>query len=87
VRRGLRQQGQRSPSCCGFASTLTDSEEQNISLPDYIKRMKDGQEKDLLRHRRKLHAAKNSPHLEIFPKKGSEVLLLSIGSTNGCSLI
>lgn len=60
-----------------FASTLTDSEEQNVSFDDYIARMKSGQEKIYYITADTFMAAKNSPHLEIFRKKGIEVLLLT----------
>ncbi len=60
-----------------FASTHTDSEDQNVSLDDYISRMNEGQEKIYYIAADTHSAAKNSPHLEIFRKKGIEVLLLS----------
>ena len=60
-----------------FASTYTDSEEQTVSLDDYISRMKEGQDKIYYIAADSYSAAKNSPHLEIFRKKGIEVLLLS----------
>ena len=60
-----------------FASTQTDSEEQTVSLEDYIGRMKEGQDKIYYITADSFAAAKNSPHLEIFRKKGIEVLLLS----------
>ena len=60
-----------------FASTATDSEEQNVSLEDYIARMKEGQEKIYYVTADSFSAAKNSPHLQIFRRKGIEVLLLS----------
>jgi len=60
-----------------FASTHADSEEQSVSLSDYLARMKDGQEKIYYITADSFAAAKNSPHLEIFRKKGIEVLLLS----------
>lgn len=60
-----------------FASTQADTEEQSVSLKDYIARMKDGQEKIYYVTADTFAAAKNSPHLEIFRKKGIEVLLLS----------
>jgi molecular chaperone HtpG len=60
-----------------FASTLTDTTETNVSLADYIGRMKEGQEKIYYVTAETFNAAKNSPHLEIFRKKGIEVLLLS----------
>ncbi|HVY06637.1 MAG TPA: molecular chaperone HtpG [Burkholderiales bacterium] len=60
-----------------FASTQADTEEQNVGLADYVARMKDGQEKIYYITAESFAAAKNSPHLEIFRKKGIEVLLLS----------
>jgi molecular chaperone HtpG len=59
-----------------FASTHNDSEEQNVSLADYTERMKEGQEAIYYITADSFAAAKNSPHLEIFRKKGIEVLLL-----------
>jgi molecular chaperone HtpG len=59
-----------------FSSTHTDSEEQGVSLDEYIGRMKEGQEKIYYITADSFAAAKNSPHLEIFRKKGIEVLLL-----------
>ncbi|MBT0587492.1 molecular chaperone HtpG [Alteromonas oceanisediminis] len=60
-----------------FASTHEDSSAQNVSLDAYIERMKEGQEKIYYVTADSYQAAKNSPHLEIFRKKGIEVLLLS----------
>jgi molecular chaperone HtpG len=60
-----------------FASSNTDSEEQDVSLDDYIARMKDGQETVYYVTADSFAAAKNSPHLQIFRRKGIEVLLLS----------
>ncbi len=60
-----------------FASTHTDSAEQTVSLTDYIGRMKEGQDKIYYITGESFAAAKNSPHLEIFRKKGLEVLLLT----------
>ncbi len=60
-----------------FSSTETNSEEQTISLEDYVSRMKEGQEKIYYITAESFSAAKNSPHLEVFKKKGIEVLLLS----------
>jgi len=59
-----------------FASTHTDSEEQSVALADYVGRMKEGQDKIYFITADSFAAAKNSPHLEIFRKKGVEVLLL-----------
>ena len=60
-----------------FASTNQDSEAQTVSFADYIGRMKEGQDKIYYVTGETFHAAKNSPHLEIFRKKGVEVLLLT----------
>src|SRR5438874_415625 len=60
-----------------FASTHNDSEEQSVSLADYIARMKEGQDKIYYVTAETFLAAKNSPHLEIFRKRAIEVLLLS----------
>jgi molecular chaperone HtpG len=60
-----------------FATSLNDSDKQNVSLTDYVSRMKEGQDKIYYITASSYNAAKNSPHLEIFRKKGIEVLLLS----------
>jgi molecular chaperone HtpG len=60
-----------------FASTHSDSAEQTVSLANYVSRMKEGQDKIYYVTGDSYTAAKNSPHLEIFRKKGVEVLLLS----------
>jgi molecular chaperone HtpG len=60
-----------------FATTDSGAEEQNVSLDDYIGRMQAGQDKIYYIAADSHAAAKNSPHLEIFRKKGIEVLLLS----------
>jgi molecular chaperone HtpG len=60
-----------------FATTQTDAPEQTVSLDDYIGRMQEGQDKIYYIAADSHSAAKNSPHLEIFRKKGIEVLLLS----------
>ena len=60
-----------------FASTQNDTSEETVSLADYVARMKDGQDKIYFVTAETFTAAKNSPHLEIFRKKGIEVLLLS----------
>jgi molecular chaperone HtpG len=68
---------ERVAKLCRFSSTHTDSEEQTVSLSDYIARMKEGQDKIYYITADTFAAAKNSPHLEIFRKKGVEVLLLT----------
>ena len=60
-----------------FASTLADTTDEAVSMADYVARMKDGQEKIYYVTAETFNAAKNSPHLEIFRKKGIEVLLLT----------
>lgn len=60
-----------------FASTHNDNDEQNITLDEYISRMPESQEKIYYITADNYTAAKNSPHLEVFKKKGIEVLLLS----------
>ncbi len=60
-----------------FASTENDSATQNVSLEDYVSRMKEGQEQIYFITSDSYTAAKNSPHLEVFKRKGLEVLLLS----------
>jgi molecular chaperone HtpG len=60
-----------------FASTHNDTDKQNVTLEDYVSRMQEGQDKIYYVTAESFAAAKNSPHLEIFRKKGIEVLLLS----------
>ncbi len=60
-----------------FASTHNDTDKQTVSLEDYVSRMQEGQDKIYYVTADTFSAAKNSPHLEIFRKKGIEVLLLS----------
>ncbi|WP_338705663.1 molecular chaperone HtpG [Pasteurella multocida] len=60
-----------------FASTHNDSSQQSVSLEDYVARMKEGQKAIYYITADTYVAAKNSPHLELFNKKGIEVLLLS----------
>ncbi len=59
-----------------LATTHNDSDAQDVSLADYVGRMKEGQEKIYYVTADSFAAAKNSPHLEIFRKKGIEVILL-----------
>ncbi len=59
-----------------FSSTHSDVEDQNVSLEDYVSRIKEGQDKIYFITADSFAAAKNSPHLEIFREKGIEVLLL-----------
>ena len=60
-----------------FASTHTDTDAQEVSIADYIARMKPEQEKIYFVTAETFAAAKNSPHLEVFRKKGVEVLLMA----------
>ncbi|MDE1474451.1 molecular chaperone HtpG [Xenorhabdus bovienii] len=60
-----------------FATTHNDGSAQTVSLEDYLSRMTEGQEKIYYITADSYAAAKNSPHLELFRKKGIEVLLLS----------
>ncbi len=60
-----------------FASTHNADDAQNVSFADYISRMKAGQEKIYVVTAETFAAAKNSPHLEVFKKKGIEVILLT----------
>ena len=60
-----------------FASTHLDTDEQSASLPQYIERMKEGQESIYFISADSFAAAKNSPHLEQLRKRGFEVLLMS----------
>ncbi len=60
-----------------FATTLDDKEEQIHSLDGYIERMQEGQAKIFYVAADSFNTAKNSPHIEVFRKKGIEVLLLS----------
>ena len=60
-----------------FASTHTNEAVQSVTLADYLARMKDGQEKIYYITADSYSSASQSPHLEVFRKKGVEVLLLS----------
>lgn len=60
-----------------FSSTSTDSPEATVSFADYVGRMKEGQEAIYYITADNFNSAKNSPHLQIFRKKGLEVLLLA----------
>jgi molecular chaperone HtpG len=60
-----------------FASTHTDNEEQTVSFADYINRMDKDQDEIYFITAENYAAAKASPHLEIFNKRGKEVLLLT----------
>jgi molecular chaperone HtpG len=60
-----------------FSTTHTDSEVQDQGLDDYLARMQDGQEKIYYVVAENFNTARRSPHLEVFRKRGIEVLLLS----------
>ncbi|MFZ4501463.1 MAG: molecular chaperone HtpG [Burkholderiaceae bacterium] len=60
-----------------FYSSTQEGDAPSVSLADYVSRMKDGQEKIYVVTADSLAAAKASPHLEVFKKKGIEVLLLA----------
>ena len=60
-----------------FASTHTDESVQNVALKQYVERMQDGQDAIYYVVADNHVTAKNSPHIEVFRKKGIEVLLLS----------
>ncbi|NHR05594.1 molecular chaperone HtpG [Chromobacterium haemolyticum] len=60
-----------------FVSTASEGVEPAVTLGDYVARMKEGQDKIYYITADTLAAAKNSPHLEVFKKKGVEVLLLT----------
>ena len=60
-----------------FSTTHTDKPEQDQSLEDYLARMQEKQDKIYYVVAENFDTARHSPHLEIFRKKGLEVLLLS----------
>ncbi|MCK9533270.1 MAG: molecular chaperone HtpG [Pseudomonas sp.] len=60
-----------------FASTLSGNDQQSVGLAQYIERMKEGQDKIYFLTGESYAQVKNSPHLEVFRKKGIEVLLLT----------
>jgi molecular chaperone HtpG len=62
---------------CRFASTSTGTDDPSVSLSDYVGRMKDGQEAIYYVTADSYAAASKSPHLEVFRKKGIEVLLMT----------
>jgi molecular chaperone HtpG len=59
-----------------FASTNADTTDETVSLADYVSRMKPGQDKIYYVTAESFAAARSSPHLEVFRKKGIEVLLM-----------
>ena len=60
-----------------FSSTSDASGEQSVALADYLARAKEGQDKIYFLSGESYAQVKNSPHLEVFRKKGIEVLLLT----------
>jgi molecular chaperone HtpG len=60
-----------------FATTAPGGEEPTVALKDYVGRMKEGQDRIYYVTAESLEAARSSPHLEVFRKKGIEVLLLA----------
>ncbi|MBV9259046.1 MAG: molecular chaperone HtpG [Ktedonobacteraceae bacterium] len=80
LKEGLAEDSTNRESIAGllrFASTHNDSDVQDVTFEDYIGRMKEGQDKIYYITAESYAAAKDSPLLEIFKKKGVEVLLLS----------
>jgi molecular chaperone HtpG len=69
--------GERIAKLLRFASTQADADGQTVALADYVARMKEGQDRIWYVTADSFLAAKSSPHLEVFRKKGIEVLLLS----------
>ena len=68
---------ERIAKLCRFATSESEGSEQNTSLETYVERMKEGQNKIYFITAETYNGAKNSPHMEVFRKKGIEVLLLS----------
>jgi molecular chaperone HtpG len=80
VKEGVGEDGanrDRIAKLLRFATTYDDSQAQTVSMADYLGRMKEGQEAIYFVTAETFLAAKNSPHLEAFRKRGVEVLLLS----------
>ena len=69
--------GERIAKLLRFATTQNDTAEQSVSLADYVGRMKEGQDKIYYVTADAWAPAKSSPHLEVFRKKGIEVVLLT----------
>ena len=67
---------QRIAGLLRFSSTHDESGSQSVSLADYVGRMQEGQDKIYYISAETLSAARNSPHLEVFRKKGIEVVLM-----------
>ncbi len=80
MKEGVIEETDRKEDLAGlfrFSSTHDDKEEQTVSLADYIERMPEDQETIYYVIADNFSTAKNSPHLEIFRKKGIGVLLLN----------
>ncbi len=80
VKEGLAEdmaQREKIAKLLRFSSTAETSREQRVSLEDYVSRMKEDQDVIWYVTAENRKAAENSPHLEIFRKKGIEVLLMS----------
>ena len=78
LKEGIGEDGanrERIAKLLRFASTTSDTQE--VQLADYVARMKEGQKAVYYATADSLDAARSSPHLEIFRKKGIEVLLLT----------
>ena len=69
--------GERIAKLLRFSSTQAETEAQTVSLADYVSRMKAGQDRIWYVTADSFAAARSSPHLEVFRRKGIEVLLLA----------
>jgi len=67
-----------------FASTKQGTDAQTVTLADYVAEMKEGQDKIYYVTADSYTAGSNSPHIEIFRKKGIDVLVMWIALTSGC---
>jgi molecular chaperone HtpG len=79
LKEGIAEDGgnrERIAKLLRFSSTHNDGEEEDVSLADYVSRMKEGQDRIFYVTAETFRAARSSPHLEIFRKRGIEVLLL-----------
>jgi molecular chaperone HtpG len=80
LKEGIGEDGgnrERIAKLARFASTANDGSDQSVSLATYVERMKEGQTAIYYVTGDSYAAASHSPHLEIFRKKGVEVLVLS----------
>jgi molecular chaperone HtpG len=69
--------GERIAKLLRFSSTQAETEAQTVSLAEYVSRMKAGQDRIWYVTADSFSAARSSPHLEVFRRKGIEVLLLA----------